>query len=83
MMNPYVTHPYVSTIVTTILANCAISSMPTPTDKSGAFYTWLFRFLHGIMLAVKRIQASLPDSAAKKALEAGEAAAQEEPPKQP
>jgi hypothetical protein len=76
MINPYVAHPYVATAVTMMVANCFITAMPTPTEKSSAFYVWLFRGLHAMLLSLSRIVASLPDSAAKKAIEAAQ-----EPPK--
>lgn len=47
-------HPQLVQFVAQWLFVCAVSSMPSPTDKSGPFYTWLFRFLHMAMGGIGR-----------------------------
>lgn len=47
-------HPQLVQFAIQWLLVCAITSMPSPTDKSGPFYTWLFRFLHMALGGVGR-----------------------------
>lgn len=41
------------------VANCAITSLPSPTATSNSFYKWFFAFSHSLVLAIPRILDSM------------------------
>lgn len=49
-------HPMLLGGIITAVANCAITTLPTPSGKN-AFYEWFFNFTHALVLAIPRIVA--------------------------
>lgn len=52
------THPTGVAMGTYWIFSAAISAMPMPDDKSGAFYKWLFVFAHTLAGSVARALAT-------------------------
>lgn len=48
-------HPYLLGLISMAVANCAVTSLPSPDDKSSKLYRWFFNFAHSLVLAVARI----------------------------
>ena len=50
-------HPALVGAIGMAVSNAAITTLPSPSDKSGAFYKWFFNFAHVLILAIPRLVA--------------------------
>lgn len=50
-------HPALVGVIGTAVANAAITSLPSPDEKSGKFYRWFFATAHALILAIPRLVA--------------------------
>jgi len=48
-------HPMLLGAITMAIANCAVTSLPTPEANGSKFYAWFFNTAHGLILAIPRI----------------------------
>ena len=73
-------HLYTTLFIAWMLSNAA-SAMPTPGPSTGAFYRWLFGFMHATFGAIPRMMATMYPTAWSKLT--GAAGSQDGPPAQP
>ena len=67
-------HPALCGMVAMWLFTNVVTSMPTPSDKAGEWYTWMFRLLHALAAGLPRLIATAaPSSAVGKLLVNGNA----------
>lgn len=48
-------HPILSGMLAMAIANCAVTSLPSPDAQSGKFYRWFFNFFHSAVGAIARV----------------------------
>lgn len=58
-------HPALVGAIAMAVANAAITTLPSPSDKSGVFYRWFFNFTHALILAIPRLVAQYEPTAGK------------------